>query len=336
MNYENIVNENQINQNNLNNLNNNQNNENYFNNQNYNNQENQQNKPNQLPNKSNNTSLIRILQCLYGIFEDSIEDIITVIANSSSYVNENIAHELMKNIQKSLNSNIDEFLDSIRKFKSNLSYEIPLFKEKNEIDPKDILNELFSYVNDEFKDYCINYKNDVFDKLVESETVPKNLFPTLYDKIENFKIYKSPFYSTFNFIISEFIKCPNCNFKQINDKNLLITNFIPLCSTEKGEISNLLFNYMSQSNNDSFSQNFECFKCSYKSPGKVEKIFINTPKYLIIEFVGERKEEKILDDRLDLSSYNLMNIGPKKYSLYAYIFKENSEYSAFIKTTWCC
>jgi len=51
--------------------------------------------------------------------------------------------------------------------------------------------------------------------------------------------------------------------------------------------------------------------CEYEGPGKDEKGFLNTPKYLLINIEGKDKVIKNIDDILDLSKYSLTKIGKK-------------------------
>ena len=52
----------------------------------------------------------------------------------------------------------------------------------------------------------------------------------------------------------------------------------------------------------------------------------------MINFHGEKKNEKILDDIINISPYTVTNIGPKAYCLYAFITKEKNEgFSVYIR-----
>ena len=100
--------------------------------------------------------------------------------------------------------------------------------------------------------------------------------------------------------------------------------FISLPSNPKDKISNLIKDYFADK-----PAEIKCKKCS--NNGIKINAFFNTPKFLMINFDGEEKNEKILDDIIDLSPYPISNIGPKKYKLYAFITKDNDEYRAIIK-----
>ena len=64
---------------------------------------------------------------------------------------------------------------------------------------------------------------------------------------------------------------------------------------------------------------------------KQQKLFVNSPLYLIIEF--QNKNPIILDKTLDLSPYILSNVGPKIYSFFAVISEENiNEKNHYIAT----
>ena len=73
-------------------------------------------------------------------------------------------------------------------------------------------------------------------------------------------------------------------------------------------------------NQEISNNNNLCPKCNTNNLIN-EKLFLNSPKYLIIEF--ENINSIILDDTIDLSNYILTDIGPKKYDFFAVISREN-------------
>ena len=78
-------------------------------------------------------------------------------------------------------------------------------------------------------------------------------------------------------------------------------------------------------------------KCQiYAGYGKTEKAFLNTPNYLLLDFEGNIKVGKHLDEIIDLTEYKLTNRGPNKYYLYAFITRNNEQYLAYVKedTLW--
>jgi len=101
------------------------------------------------------------------------------------------------------------------------------------------------------------------------------------------------------------------------------------------KISNLIEIYMSKQF-DSHSL-YTCKNCDYKGPGKDKLGFLNTPKFLLISFEGE-KQKKYLDNSIDLTNYSLSKSKNNKYNLLSYVTKENNKYNAYIKNNkgiWC-
>ena len=179
-------------------------------------------------------------------------------------------------------------------------------------------------MKEDFINNNINWTNNIFNGFTESVSFPKNVFPQIYEKIEKYKKLKSPFVDYFYYIYLEFIKCPKCKYLMQNIAH--IPYFVPLPAMNKDRISNLIYNYL----NTGSTMDIKCNKCS--SHGVQTHAFFSTPKYLMINFDGEIKNEKILDEIIDLTPYSYSNIGPKKYTLYAFIIKEkNKEFKAIIK-----
>ena len=52
---------------------------------------------------------------------------------------------------------------------------------------------------------------------------------------------------------------------------------------------------------------------------------------MFIDFEGQSKAQRKLDDKLDLTQYKLTNRGPNQYYLYAFIIKSNEKYIAYVK-----
>ena len=59
--------------------------------------------------------------------------------------------------------------------------------------------------------------------------------------------------------------------------------------------------------------------------------FLNTPKYLLINIVGEDKEIKIIDDTLDLSKYSMTKLGKNNYKLFCFVTKVNDKFQTYIR-----
>ena len=88
--------------------------------------------------------------------------------------------------------------------------------------------------------------------------------------------------------------------------------------------------------NDKNSGNYYCNYCSKNVIGNKNNSFLNTPKYLIIEFIDLPKKKKQIEPQIDLTYYRLSNKGPRKYLLYALICRDNNgEFLAYIKINGC-
>ena len=264
-----------------------------------------------------NTSLIRVIQCLCRCINIEYK---TESNNNLQIVN--IMEITTQNISNKIDT--ETFIQNINAFKQNLSTKNKVFKSEEEISPKIIFSYLFNIMNEEFINNNINWSNNLFNGFTESMYFPKCVFPEIYEKIDKFNTkLKNPFVDYFYYIYLEIIKCPNC--KYILQNSAHTPYFIPLPSKIKDKISNLIKEYLFCYK----KAEKKCKKCS--SHGiKVNALF-NTPKFLMFNFDGEEKKEKILDEIIDLSPYPICNIGPKKYKLYSFIIKENNEYKAIIK-----
>ena len=281
------------------------------------------------------TSIIRVLQCLYDSIKENIKKIkskIEFTSVNSPYKKENdfISLDIIKlmmqiNVNDIDKINKNEFINSLFNLRKKLSVKILNFTGTEEVNPKIIIKEFFQKVNSEFQNNHIFWANPIFNNLRELKDFPRDDFPEIYEKIDEFKEFNSPFINKFYFILLDLIKCPNCN--SLIDKIPNITYCLNILSNAKGKISKLINQYEDNSN-----KTYECQNCNYKGKGKKEIAFINTPEYLIIYFEGEEVKEKNLDSSLDLSPYKKSETGPEYYNLYAFISKEeDGKYTAYIK-----
>ena len=282
-----------------------------------------------------NTSMIRVFQCLYDSIKENIKKIkskIEFTSMNSFYKKENdfisldIINLIVKtNIKEIDKNNKEEMENLVFNLRKKLSLKTQNFSGTEEIEPKIIFRELFQKVNSEFQNNHIFWVNQIYNNLNEVKDFPRNDFPEIYKKIDEFKECQSPFINKFYFILLDLMKCPNCNNLLCSLPN--ITYYLSISSSIKGKISKLINQFEDNSNQD-----YECKKCNYKGKGKKEIAFINTPEYLIIYFEGEEIKEKNLDSLLELSSYKKSEAGPELYSLYAFITKEqDGKYIAYIK-----
>jgi serine/threonine protein kinase len=281
------------------------------------------------------TSLIRVFQCLNDSIKENFKKIKSKIEFTSvnsaykkkiDFISLDIINLMMQiNIKDSENFNRNEFNNSIFNLRKKLSVKVKDFTGTEEVDPKIVIRELFQKVNSEFQNNRIFWVNPIFNNLRELKDFPRDTFPEIYEKINEFKDFHSPFINKFYFILLDLIKCPNC-FNLI-DRITNITYCLNISNSLEGKISKLI-----NQSEDNSNKTYECKKCNYKGKGKKEIAFINTPEYLIIYFEGEEVKEKSLDSLLELGPYKISETGPELYNLYAFISKEeDGKYFAYIK-----
>ena len=304
---------------------------------------------NENPNsKIDNTSLIRVLQCIYGPTQRYIKTLKEYLINYNGNINISTkVLEILEIIGENLSPQYN-IKDYIIDFKNNISTNIEIFKSNNEIEPNEIISELFDSINNELNyDYDIkpwdnnnpiNYNDKDFNNSLIDENTQidlSNIF--INDEIkenikENIKYFQNDcnnfFVRCFYFISLNIFKCnnDNCNNNIIQFVNE-IKYLIDITSTNKDTISNLIRDYMTNSNCDTSYNN--CDKCNSNAHIKVEKKFLNSPQYLIISF--NSNNEKDIENEIDLTDYILTDKGPKKYQLKSLICKQNGKYFAYIK-----
>ena len=277
-----------------------------------------------------NTSLIRVIQCLGSCIKGYVKSKIKNQINQSLFLD---VINFIDFLERYFSSNIkdsENFMKNVQIYRNKLSLKIKKFEGTGEISPKIIFYELFTYLNEDFKSNKIPWNNNIFNGLVEPTNFPKEKYPEIYQKISLFKNnFKSPFIDCFYFINLDLLKCPNCN--HILNITSHLSYFISLPSLNKDKISHLIKDHIYKPHNDN-KKYIKCNKCSNNSLGSKEKVFFSTPQYLMINFTGDKKNEKILDDIINVSPYIVSNIGPKAYCLYAFITKEKNEgFCAYIR-----
>ena len=285
-------------------------------------------------NFSKNSSIASVLQCLSYCFKDFELDNFKFCCQNPSF----FSYDIVSMIEKVNTENNINFLMSLQNFRTKASNLIQRFQGTEEIEPIWVYFELCSYINNEFRVNNSICPNMIFRDFKEMEEVPKNKFPNVYKTIEIFqRDYHSNFVNIFYYILLDLIKCPKCDHvlnAEIKDGQG-VCSFIPLIGIIIDKVSNLLDTYISKQSNSSLV--YECSNCNYKGPGKNEVGFLNTPKYLLFDFEGD-KEIKTLDDTLDLTNYSLIKGGKNKYNLLSFITNENERYKAYIKNDrgqWC-
>ena len=277
-----------------------------------------------------NTSLMRVMQCIGSCIKGYVKPKLMDKINESLFLD---VINFIGFLERHSYSNIKDsetFIKNVQIYRNKLSLKIKKLEGTEEISPKIIFYELFTYLNEDFKTNKISWSNNIFNGLVEPIYFPKEKYPEIYEKINIFTNYfKSPFIDCFYFINLDLLKCPNCNHRISVTSHL--SYYISLPSLNKDKISNLIKDHLQKPHNDN-NKYIKCNKCSNSSLGKKEKLFFSTPQYLMINFDGEKKNEKILDDIINISPYIVSNIGPKAYCLYAFITKEKNEgFCAYIR-----
>jgi hypothetical protein len=227
----------------------------------------------------------------------------------------------------------ENFKKSIIKFRTEAAeYNPDYFKGDDEIEPICAFFGLCDYLNIQYRKNQNVCPNEIYKDVTEFENLPKEKFPEIYNKINQFvNEYHSPFANNFYYILLNISKCPNCNkiIKAEIVDSQSIASFIPLNGSLIDSIGNLVNDYISKQYN---SDNSYCDNCIYFGPGKKEKGFLNTPKYLMLDFGEGEKDIKTLDNEIDLTYNSITNIGSKKYKVFAFITKEkNDKYKAYIK-----
>ena len=280
------------------------------------------------------TSIIRVLQCLYGCFEDigPIENLKSMIRTVYAYKNNkySLSLDILDILSRSVNPD-NNFINLVQNLKNKINSQINLFSENVEISPNLVLFYIFKSINDEYKNESIFYNSTIFEGLETIEKIPQSSYPPIKKKIEDFEISSSPIYNNFYYLFLDVIKCPNCNsIIAVNDNSVLGSNFLGLHGGIKGSVTNLIQYYIQEENEDT-NQVYTC-KCG-KNEGheKTEKAFLNTPNYLFIDFEGLSKVQRKLDEKLDLTEYKITDRGPNEYFLYAFIIKLNEKYIAYVK-----
>ena len=286
--------------------------------------------------KSDNTSLIRVIQCLNSVFSNTINSLKFMLEDTYKYRNaiDSLTLKLLDMMVQSKSPN-DNFVNSVQFLRNKLSTKIIPFEGKKEILPISVFDGLFKAINEEYRDHNIPCINSIFKEYYEIKKLPKESFLQIYNKIEEFSKLASPIYINFYFIFLEVSKCPNCsNILDAKIKNNLEESyFISLPSNERGNLSDSLKKYMCEITPNP-NQQYRCSKCGHDDPGKKEYNFLNTPKYLIINFEGLEKEKKTLDEVLDLTQYYLSDKEvPKKYNLFSIIICSNDKWYFYTEET---
>ena len=280
------------------------------------------------------TSLIRVLQCLSDCFEDigpikNLKNMINAVYQNKSNKN-SITLNILDALSRSINPD-NNFTDSVYNLRNKINMKTNLFCTNEEVAPNLIFFFIFIIINDEYISEDFPYYNNIFSDLKTIEKIPKNYLPLILGKIKQFEQNGSPCINNFFYLFLDVIKCPNCNkIFFVNDQTILASHFLPLPGGMDGNVSDLI-KYNIKEESEIINQSNKCTCGKNEGNEKPEKAFLNTPKYLFIDFEGQMKKQRQLEEKIDLSEYKLTNRGPDQYLLYAFIIKSIDKYMAFVK-----
>ena len=222
----------------------------------------------------------------------------------------------LNNFPESNGVNKSLFYEYFYKFKNLLSSKSKENKLIDDDNPIFILQEIINNFSKEFKEN-INFSNLIFNPdLKIKEVLPYLLKFKIEQAIKDFELnYASPFVDLFYFINIIIIRCQSCGgVIDFNNKILFSISIHTLMNQNLNSLIDCNINkYI-------VNKNYLCSYCN-NSNLKEEKLFLNFPQYLIIEF--ENKNNIILNETIVLNPYLMTNIGPKKYDLFAVINEEN-------------
>lgn len=290
---------------------------------------------------SKNSSMLSVLKVLFYCLNDNIDNLINMInyyANNNGKIND--FPKIMLNVIRFMgnepanNSEVETLNSNIQMLRTNLSAVIPKFSGRDEIIPFDVYHEIYVRLNNELRVFNNFVTINNLKSLSYIQNLDPSYYPNVYQTIANLQktvmsLISDYFHSTF--ITTE--KCPYCSFiykATVND-----SCFIEIDARYCGDLSKIINEYFNTYN--TFSNNFyTCSNCYANSKAIQNKFFLTRPKYLLFYFNGKVVGDKNLDGNIDISHLCFPNNnykGPTKYSLFAFIKKDNTtrDYFAFIK-----
>ena len=311
---------------NMNNLMNNQNITNQIVNNNNNNVKNTPMPQNN--NNSDNNSLIRVIEFLYDIKMLDLEDLKEKISSSNGGNDNSKSLEILNMLKERHNRflsiiDIGTYVNSLQNLKSKLNL--------NQEEPKKIFKEIFRIFNNDFINAKIPLDIKLFNNTNEPEKLPKQSFPELHNKIEEFKKeYYNPFIDIFYFISLDLKKCPDCGNIFEAAANINYSLAIHFSKSTKDKLSNIIQNYFNKKTKT--KNNYNCPICFYRGPLNKEKALYNTPRYLLVELNNTDITQENIGEEIDLSSNKISDLGCEKYSLFGLISRDkNDKYVSFLK-----
>ena len=295
---------------------------------------------------SKNSSMLSVLKVLFYCMIDNVDNLINMINYYASYNNKiNDFPRIILNLiqfmgrEPANDMEVENLNTNIQMIRKNLIPVIPKFSGTQEISPFDVYHEIYVRLNTELQIFNNFVVVNNLKSLNDIENLDRSYYPNIYQTIANLqKTVMSPISDYFHYIFLTTEKCPYCSFTYkatVNDWSSLRIN-----ANYCGNISKIIndnFNTCNKITNNYYS----CSNCHMNSNTIQNVTFLTRPKYLLLYFQGKVVGDKNLDDIIDISHHCYPNInykGPTKYSLFAFIKRDNTtkDYFAFIKisNTW--
>ena len=290
-------------------------------------------------NEHKNSSFLSVLKILYYCFKDQINSIITFINNMYNYMKP--SNFALKTLDVINSMGIDPINDmqisnlytNIILFRNQISTELPQLMGNVEVSPFLVFHEIYTKLSDDLKMYNQYFPNSKMNNLYYISGLDTDSFKPLYQKIFTFqKMKQSPLSDYFYYILIETMKCPVCS--KYYNADIKYSCYLEFNASLSGKISDIIESYIKI--NSVNTNAYTCPHCLANYMGIKNLAFLARPKYLTIYFKGKIMGDKTLDDKIDLSNFCFPysnDIGPKKYSLFAFVKKNNAnqDYYAYIK-----
>ena len=295
---------------------------------------------------SKNSSMLSVLKVLFYCMSDNVDNLINMI-NYYAYHNNKINDfpRIILNLiqfmgkEPANDMEVEHLNTNIQMIRKNLTPVITKFSGTQEISPFDVYHEIYIRLNTELQIFNNFVGVNNLKSLNYIQNLDPSYYPNVYQTIANLqKTVMSPISDYFHYTFITTEKCPYCSFTYkatVNDWSSLRIN-----ANYCGNISKIIndnFNTCNKITNNYYS----CSNCHMNSNTIQNVTFLTRPKYLLLYFQGKVVGDKNLDDIIDISHHCYPNInykGPTKYSLFAFIKRDNTtkDYFAFIKisNTW--
>ena len=177
-------------------------------------------------------------------------------------------------------------------------------------------------------DYIIRNNFDIFNNLLQIDN--QNLLKTIRSKIFAFKHrFKGPFVDNFYFLTLLLSKCSQCG-SVFEIKEFEVNQFLPLNVPEPENILSDLVTYFFSPFPDSGNDDCKKIGCPGKKKRAKQKICLNLPNYLFLEF--EDKNKIFFDEKISVPLFNGQIYYYEFYAcIYKCKFKDSLTFSAVLK-----